>query len=165
MLLMLTAATNASAQNINKQFYSRITEQGYVYFVKPRKMPREGKAALKDLVFDITCVSANDSASFTATIITAQPIKDLNVTITTADGQTRKAALEHLFTDPEGHNFKNRVRFHMSMAEAEALYAASASFKLTFEKGMSFAYPAGKWKKEQKIVPAIFSLYETNKHL
>lgn len=164
-LLMIAAATHASAQNINKKYYSRITDQGYIYFVKPRKMPREGKVALKDMVFDITCASSNDSASFTATIITAQPMKENSVTITEANGKTHKTNILHLFTDADGHNYKNRVRFYLSMAEAEQLYEAPSSFKLSFEQGPSFFYPAGKWKKEQKIVPAIFTLYELNKKI
>ena len=150
--------------NITKKYKTHNTERGTVYFIMPQKMDKaSGSKAQKELLFDVTSLITTDSIHVTATISAKEPVTDSVVTIRMADGHTITAPAEFLFRELGKKGYVNRVRFGMLRSDFKQLFSAPLSFTLDYGKGYLFAFPKGKWAKEQELVNSILGLMELNR--
>lgn len=150
--------------NITKKYKTHNTERGTVYFIMPQKMDKaSGSKAQKELLFDVTSLITTDSIHVTATISAKEPVTDSIVTIHTADGHTITVPAEFLFRELGKKGYVNRVRFGMLRSDFKQLFSAPSSFTLDYGKGYLFAFPKGKWAKEQELVNSILGLMELNR--
>ena len=164
LLFVQALCLSVFSGNITKKYKTHNTERGTVYFIMPQKMDKaSGSTAQKELLFDVTSLITTDSIHVTATISAKEPVTDSIVTIRTADGHAITAPAEFLYRELGKKGYVNRVRFGMLRSDFKSLFAAPSSFTLDYGKGYLFAFPKGKWAKEQELVNNILGLMELNR--
>ena len=164
MLMMMTTSVCLAGGDITKKILFMMGEDGTVYYVKPLKMPKTKDCkALKNLVYDVTCLNSEDSVSFTATVITPSVQKFIEATVTTAGLAPVKAAIEVLYIDPKGKKYENRLRLRISRADFKAIYHSPAPYVVDYGHGMRFGLTEKAWPKESHFMNEVFIMVDSTR--
>lgn len=162
MTMMMVTSVCLAGGDISKKILFMMGEDGTVYYVKPLKMPKlSDSKALKNLVYDVTCLNSEDSVSFTATVITENVHKFTEATITTSGMAPVKAAIEVIYIDPKGKKYENRLRLRISRADFKAIYHSPAPYVVDYGFGLRFGLKEKTWPKDSHFMNEVFILVDS----
>lgn len=147
--------------NITKKMLFMLGENGTVYYVKPQKMPKTSDSkALKNLIYDVTCLNSEDSLNLTATVISKDHLTFTEGSITADGMEPVKSKIEIVYLDPLGNKYENRLRMRISRADFKKIYHNAAPFILDFGHGLRFGFKQKKWPKESRFMNDVFIMID-----
>ncbi len=154
----------STAQKIYKQFVSKTSENGMIYFIKPREMPKAGKnnTVADPMEFDLTIITNKDSVAFYVTIYTKEPIVLENAIIQSDNKIVVSETLEKIYVDMHKNAYKGRYKFFVDKKQLNAIYSNQNPYVVDFGNGIKFATPKSKWQKEQEIYNTVANLSKMN---
>jgi hypothetical protein len=165
LLILFAFLLESFAGGITKRYVSFLTENGMLYFVRPMHMPKcDGNETRYGMTFDITYLSGDeDSVSFTATIVTAEPIKLDSVNIRSEQLGVQKAT-DLIYCEPYKRCYVNRIRFYLKWDEWKKLYQNRNPYLIDFGTRLRYTFKSRQWKKKREIMNSIIETIEINKN-
>lgn len=164
MTMMMVASVCLAGGDITKKILYILGDDGTLYFVLPKKMPKQKESkALKYLLYDVTCLNAEDSVSFTSTHLSSSVYQYKEATIKTSGMEPLKAPIEVIFIDPKGKKYENRLRIRLSREDFKKLYKSPTPYVIDYGNGMTFGLKAKDWAKESHFMNEVFIMIDMSK--
>lgn len=161
LVMLMTTITCVAGGNISKKVKYMSGENGTVYFVTPMKMPKASDSkALKNLIYDITCLNSEDSLNLTATVISKDHLTFTEGSITADGMEPVTSKIELVYLDPLGNKYENRLRMRISRADFKKIYHNAAPFILDFGHGLRFGFKQKTWPKETRFMNDVFIMID-----
>lgn len=164
---ILTFSFFLHAENLSKHVFTKTTPDGTVVFIKPHKIKRDGTTqVLKDMECDIVLTTFSDTVTFTATLITPQPIPFDSVEVSVGNFNSY-FPVEKLYIEPTGDNWSSRVRFYTSVSDFTRLYDTSGILRVKWGNNYiapSYILKDKDWNKRRQIYKFAFDVISHNKH-
>jgi hypothetical protein len=151
------------AQRISKYYNSSIQENGLLYFIEPPQefVSSDGESSL---LFDITYLTTDDSATLNFTFIDAAIQKIDSIHFHQPSSHLGSPARK-IFVESYKGIWKHRYSASFSFEELNAFFTQIEEIgaSLTFEKGKIELQPAKrKWEKHALILSRVLAMIEAN---
>lgn len=141
----------------------RSSSNDLLYFVLPfdlKSLEHEKSAKL-----DMTYITSRDYVQvnmslYARTVQTIDSVKFLSTTAFLAD------SVHSFFVEMEKSKWHHRFGFRLDFAVVQKLYATETPYTLCVYAGSQtfrYAFPASKWKREQKTMLSLFQMMEYNR--
>lgn len=158
----------AFSQKLYKDYSFYPQEEGTLYFIFPQKGFRsENKTVKKDLEYDITYFTKNDSVSFTYSY-TNQAVRPTDsLSFIGHDGKllyTGKGKM--LFVQPQKKYWKHRALIKIPIPVFTSIYAMEAPAKISIHSSgqhIEYEMKPSKWKTQTWLIARIFEMIKYNK--
>lgn len=161
--LSCISSFSGNIPKIHKKYKTHLTAEGMVYFIMPQKMAKTSDSkALKNLVFDLSCLVTTDTVSLTATIHSTTPITDSLVTVIPAEGVAISSQGEFLFRELGKKGYVNRIRFKLTRSQLRQLFSAEKPFLLEYGNNHRFAFRNKEWSNKRQLFISILDLMDLN---
>lgn len=164
LLAALVAVLPAYSRNINKRFTYFLGDGGALFYIYPQKMAKaDGCVAKKPLTYDITCLSAGDSVSVTAYVITKTRYFFTQAKVLQGDKVVAADSIETIFTDLKGRKYVNRLRFKIKRSVFMTMLDSFDPFTFDYGHGCTFRFDEKKWQAVRQEVSDIFITIDSMK--
>lgn len=161
---IIFVAFQALAQSASGRYVSRMTRDGTLYFVEPKKLSEcEG---IKKFEYDMTLLSWADSVTVNFTFKSASVAYPGRLSIVTCGGGIACRDYSLLFTDIVKGGYSIRVTSKFSIADLGKILGCASPPVFTFYQdgvARTASYSAGAWRKDRKKLNDIFNLYQLRK--
>ena len=161
LLTVIFCALQASAQSADGRYTSRMTLDGMLYFMHPKKITKcDG---IERFEYDMTLLSWTDSVTVNFTFKSKSVAYPENLQIQTCGKSIQNIPYSLLFTDIVKGGYSIRVTSKISSAELEGIVSCMSSPVFVFEQDgvkRTASYSDGAWKKDAKKLSDIYHIYK-----
>lgn len=164
----LFCMAGVSAQKINKDYSFLPQEGGNLYFIMPQKGFRtDDKLAKKDLVYDITYLCSQDSATVNYTYkYSTTFITDSLYVLDDAGQRLYDVKNTMLYTQPKGSRWEHRGTFKVPYPLLQTFYKSASPIQIVLigKSGRHIVYTMkpSKWSKQAALIRNIFTVIDLN---
>lgn len=159
------SAGTALAGDPAKEIITKSDSDGMVVFVKPQKMERDkGSSALKDMEYDITLSTFNDSVSVTASVITRQPFETDSVAVFYGT-EPIHAKIHRIYVEPAKGSWVSRLRFYITTGQLQQLIEAANGISIDWDSqdgSISFRHSRKEWNKRREALRLSINILQQN---
>lgn len=163
-MTVIACFLQVSAQSADKRYTSRMTQDGTLYFIEPKKITKcDG---LDKFEYDMTILSWADSVTINFTFKTKSLAYPENLEIRTCGNVIQDISYSLLFSDIVRGGYSIRVTSKISVAQLGEILSCNSSPVFFFKQDgvtKTAAYSEGAWKKDQKKLNDIYNLYKLRK--
>lgn len=136
-----------------------MTDNGMIYHLPALKIAKApGSQAEKKLVSDITCLTVEDSLSFTATIITKEYFK-----VDSASFNGKWYLAETYFVERKKKVYRCRVNIRIPYTEFVGLFQQDRPLQIDYGKHMTFGFSHKIWPALRAEVLDFLYIVKLNK--
>lgn len=154
----------AMAKNPSSSIIVKGVGDEMVLFYKPTKMQKSKSSdAESDMLIDFTFTSHNDSLTINSTHVSKSPLRIDSVTIS-AGNCISSHPLKAIYVEPEGHKWKSRLSFSLSLSEFKRLASFEAPPVFSFMKDYSFLYSDSRqsWENRKDVFNLMLEIINLN---
>ncbi len=165
---LLICTVTISAQKINKDYTFLPQENGNLYFIMPQKGFRtQDRQAKKGLVYDITYLSLQDSATVNYTYnYQTVCLTDSLYVLDNAGRLLYAVKNEMLYTQPKKNYWVHRGTVNVPYPLLQTFYQSASPIQLVLvsPNGQRIVYmiKPSKWVKHSKMMQRIFNVIDLN---
>lgn len=161
---MVICMMYTTAQTANGRYVSRMTQDGMLYFIEPKKISKVEN--IERFEYDVTLISWSDSATVNFTFKSKSLAYPDSLSINSCDGNYKIRNYSLLFTDiiKGGYEIRVTSKVDNSILEKIILCTVSPIFNF-YQDGVycEASYSTGAWKNDRKKLLDIFNLYKLRK--
>lgn len=164
ILSVLLSVASAIGQSANGRYVSRMTQDGMLYFIEPKKLSKVENIQRFD--YDITLISWSDSATVNFTFKSKNVDYPDSLYIKSCEKNYPISQYSLLFTDIVKGGYEIRVTSKVDVNTIGEILACREPLVFTFfQNGVkcSATYTPGAWKSDQKKLIDIYNLYKLRK--
>ncbi|WP_373730058.1 hypothetical protein [Bacteroides heparinolyticus] len=167
--ILLMGAVGMSAQKLHTHYSFLPQEGGNLYFIMPQKgFQTQDKEAKKGLVYDVTYLYSQDSATFNYTYYYLKTFATDSFYVSDATGKSLYAAPSALlYTHPKGKYWIHRETVKVPYQVLKSFYQSSSPIRITLiardGQRITYTMPPSKWAKHCALMQNIFTLADLNR--
>lgn len=153
-----------SAQSAKGRYVSRMTQDGMLYFIEPKKLSKLEN--IQRFEYDITLISWSDSATINFTFKSKQVDYPDSLYINSCHDHNKITEYSLLFTDIVKGGYEIRVTSKIDTNTLGRLISCPEPPVFSFYQNgtvCSATYSGSAWKSDQKKLSDIFNLYNLRK--
>ncbi|GEM_PF-791626 len=166
-ILFLSLPFYSAGQKLHRQYSFYPQEEGNVYFIHPQKgFENNGNGPVKKMEYDITYLSGKDSASYTFTYYSENPMQIDSVKIMSRSGQLIYAEKATMFyVQPKKTYWQQRASVSIPYDLLVEIYQNENPYSISLSGGKRLDYEMKpkRWKKQAELVSKIFDVVKYNK--
>jgi len=163
-ILFVFMAVQLFAQSAEGRYVSRMTQDGTLYFIMPKKLGE--CSGIKKFEYDMTCLSWSDSVTVNFTFHSKSVARPTNLRIESCGDSFQCSSSSLLFTDIVKNGYEIRVTSKFLVSEIEKVLQCPNSPAFMFEQDgvvRTAEYSKGAWGKDRKKLVDILNLYKLSK--
>lgn len=163
-VLVSALALGASAQSAQNRYVSRMTQDGTLFFISPKKLNRS--EGVKKFEYDMTWLSWSDSATVNWTFRSESMDLPREFAIQTCDTVFVCTSYSPLYQDIIRSGYETRITSKFSLSQIERMIQCPTSPEFVFKQDgvtKTASFSEGTWRKERKMLSDILTLYKHTK--
>lgn len=164
LLAFIFCVLLSSAQSADGRYVSRMTQDGTLYFIEPKKITKLD--GLSKFEYDMTLLSWSDSVTVNFTFKSKSVAYPEKLEIRTCGKIIQDIPYSLLFTDIVKGGYSIRVTSKITTAQLGDIVNCDASPVFVFKQDgviRTASYSAGAWKNDKKKLSDIYNLYKLRK--
>lgn len=164
LISVVFAVLGASAQSASGRYVSRMTQDGILYFIEPKKITKVEN--IQRFNYDMTLISWSDSTTVNFTFKSKTPAYPDSLSFKSCGASYKITNYSLLFTDIVKGGYEIRVTSKVDNNTLEKLFMCPEPPIFSFfQNGLpcTATYTSRAWKSDQKKLLDIFNLYKLRK--
>lgn len=155
LVLFLGQLSTLHAENYMKNIISRYVEDGTLFFIKPSRVNIKEGEVKKNLEFDVTYVSPQDSITLNASIQLLQPQRVDSLVCQSSAGEIYSFSTKRLYIQPRNSYWEVRLSIVIPYTQWKSLLNSEKPCCLLFTNNhrtiVSYQFTTKQWSRQQGI--------------